>query len=172
MPPPCCMVMAPSSKARRCRGSKSSIGPITKQLNSVTLRSVPAPAWMRPPGKNLKSSQNTEEALLPGRLVFRLDHRKRTGDAAPGIGDRTSPARSGTSPPRRAARSQRRLVPSSRNSETRFDARQGSFPSCALVLYSSPSAASATPALLLKEGPVSPRQGLSLYSVPIVNASS
>jgi hypothetical protein len=33
---------------------ESSITPITKQLNSVTRRDVPAPAWMRPPGRNRK----------------------------------------------------------------------------------------------------------------------
>ena len=32
---------------------ESGIVPITKQLNNVTLRSVPAPARMRPAGRNL-----------------------------------------------------------------------------------------------------------------------
>ena len=64
------------------------MGPITKQLKSVTLRSVPAPAWMRPPGRNLKSCKNAEEALLPSRLVFGLDRRKRAGNPAPALGDR------------------------------------------------------------------------------------
>ncbi len=35
---------------------ESSISPMTKQLNSVTRRPVPAPAWMRPPGRNLNPS--------------------------------------------------------------------------------------------------------------------
>jgi len=44
MPPPCCIVTAPSCKALKMPGIESSIGPITKQLKSVTFRAVPAPA--------------------------------------------------------------------------------------------------------------------------------
>ena len=54
MPPPCCIVTALSCRARKMPEIESSIAPITKQLNNVTLRGVPAPAWMRPPGKNAK----------------------------------------------------------------------------------------------------------------------
>ena len=39
-------------------------------------------------GQKLEILQNTEEALFPSRLVFGLDRRKRTGDAAPALGDR------------------------------------------------------------------------------------
>ena len=51
-PPPCCIVIAPSRSAARIPSSESSIGPITKQLNSVTRLALPAPAMMRPPGRN------------------------------------------------------------------------------------------------------------------------
>ena len=44
MPPPCCMVTALSCKARKMPEIESSIAPMTKQLNSVTVRPVPAPA--------------------------------------------------------------------------------------------------------------------------------
>ena len=44
MPPPCCIVTAPSCRARKMPGIESSTIPMTKQLNSVTLRAVPAPA--------------------------------------------------------------------------------------------------------------------------------
>jgi hypothetical protein len=44
MPLPCCMVSAVSCKARKIRGIESPIVPMTKQLNSVTLRAVPVPA--------------------------------------------------------------------------------------------------------------------------------
>ena len=56
MPPPCCIVSAPSRSAEKMPSSESSIGPITKQLNSVTRRPVPAPARMRPPGRKRKSA--------------------------------------------------------------------------------------------------------------------
>jgi hypothetical protein len=57
MPPPCCTVTAAFCRAEKMPGIESSIGPMTKQLKRVTLRSVPTPAWMRPPGRNLKSSR-------------------------------------------------------------------------------------------------------------------
>src|SRR5579885_1944548 len=57
MPPPCCMVTALSCRMRKMLPIESSIVPMTKQLKSVTLRPVPAPARMRPPGKNLKFSK-------------------------------------------------------------------------------------------------------------------
>jgi len=56
MPPPCCMVKAASLSISKMPPMLSGIVPITKQLNSVTLRAVPAPAVMRPAGKYLKSS--------------------------------------------------------------------------------------------------------------------
>jgi len=56
MPPPCCSVSADSSSARKMPAIESSMSPITKQLQSVTRRPVPAPARMRPPGRNAKSS--------------------------------------------------------------------------------------------------------------------
>src|SRR6202789_33520 len=53
MPPPCCSVSAASRKAPKMPDIESAIVPITKQLNSVTDRDVPAPARMRPAGRNL-----------------------------------------------------------------------------------------------------------------------
>ncbi len=66
---------------------ESSMVPMTKQLNSVTFRAVPAPAWMRPPGKELKVLQDAEELLFPSGGVLRLDGGQRMGDAAPGVDD-------------------------------------------------------------------------------------
>ena len=56
MPPPCCIVSADSRSAPKMPSSESSTVPITKQLNSVTRRAVPAPARMRPPGRKRKSA--------------------------------------------------------------------------------------------------------------------
>ncbi len=61
MPPPCCIVSADSRSAAKMPSSESSTVPITKQLNSVTRRAVPAPARMRPPGRNLKSSSTSRK---------------------------------------------------------------------------------------------------------------
>src|SRR5436190_12834149 len=51
-PPPCCKVKAPSSKALKIPLRESDSIFMTKQLNKVTLCLVPAPANIRPPGKN------------------------------------------------------------------------------------------------------------------------
>ena len=56
MPPPCCIVSAASLSISKMPPMLSGIVPITKQLNNVTDRSVPAPAVMRPAGRYLKSS--------------------------------------------------------------------------------------------------------------------
>ncbi len=53
MPPPCCMVSAASRKFSKMPDMSSGIVPMTKQLKSVTLRPVPAPAITRPAGRNL-----------------------------------------------------------------------------------------------------------------------
>ena len=55
IPPPCCMVSAASLSAKNMPDISSGILPITKQLNKVTLRSVPAPEMIRPAGKKQKS---------------------------------------------------------------------------------------------------------------------
>ena len=55
MPPPCCMVSAASRRFSKMPDMSSGMAPMTKQLNSVTLRPVPAPAITRPAGRNLKS---------------------------------------------------------------------------------------------------------------------
>ena len=90
MPPPCCIVTAPSSKARKIPGIESSIVPMTKQLNSVTWRAVPAPAWMRPPGRNLKSCRMPKNRSSQTRGVLGLDRRQRVRDPAPSVGDASS----------------------------------------------------------------------------------
>ena len=51
MPPPCCMVRAASFRPSKIPPMESGIVPMTKQLNSVTLRPVPAPERMRPAGR-------------------------------------------------------------------------------------------------------------------------
>jgi hypothetical protein len=51
MPPPCCSVSAASFRPWKMPGIESSSVPMTKQLNNVTLRPVPAPARMRPAGR-------------------------------------------------------------------------------------------------------------------------
>ena len=48
------MVSAASRKFSKMPDMSSGIVPMTKQLNSVTLRPVPAPAMTRPAGRNLK----------------------------------------------------------------------------------------------------------------------
>ncbi len=50
------MVSAASFSAVKIPSIVSGIVPMTKQLNSVTLRPVPAPAVIRPAGRNLKPS--------------------------------------------------------------------------------------------------------------------
>ena len=55
IPPPCCIVKAASFSISKMPLMLSGITPITKQLNSVTLRFVPDPAVILPAGKNLKS---------------------------------------------------------------------------------------------------------------------
>ena len=54
MPPPCCMVRAASRRFSKMPDMSSGIVPMTKQLKSVTVRPVPAPAITRPAGRNLK----------------------------------------------------------------------------------------------------------------------
>ena len=56
IPPPCCMVSAASFSMSKIPPMLSGIVPMTKQLNSVTDRAVPAPAVIRPAGRYLKSS--------------------------------------------------------------------------------------------------------------------
>ena len=48
------MVSAASFKLSKMPDMSSGISPMTKQLNRVTMRSVPAPEMMRPAGRNLK----------------------------------------------------------------------------------------------------------------------
>ena len=55
IPPPACIVSAASLSASKMPDIESSMVPMTKQLNSVTLRAVPAPARMRPAGRKRKS---------------------------------------------------------------------------------------------------------------------
>ena len=54
MPPPCCIVSAASRSPSKMPDMSSGIVPMTKQLNRVTVRPVPAPASTRPAGRNLK----------------------------------------------------------------------------------------------------------------------
>ena len=54
-PPPCCIVTAASRKWLKMPARVSGMVPMTKQLNKVTERSVPAPARMRPAGMKRKS---------------------------------------------------------------------------------------------------------------------
>src|SRR5690606_5807325 len=49
-----CIVIAPCFKCSKIDSIESSMKPITKQLKSVVRRPVPAPARMRPAGRNLK----------------------------------------------------------------------------------------------------------------------
>ena len=62
MPPPCCMVSAASFRPSKMPDMESSSVPMTKQLNSVTRRPEPAPARMRPAGRNLRSPINPSKA--------------------------------------------------------------------------------------------------------------
>jgi len=55
IPPPCCMVSAASRRWSKMLPRSSPMSPMTKQLNSVTRRSLPAPDRMRPAGRNRKS---------------------------------------------------------------------------------------------------------------------
>ncbi len=57
IPPPCCMVSAASFRAVKMPSIVSGIVPMTKQLNSVTDRPVPAPAVIRPAGRKRKPSR-------------------------------------------------------------------------------------------------------------------
>ncbi len=52
IPPPCCIVIAASESCPKIPSSESSMYPITKQLKSVVRWSVPAPARIRPAGRN------------------------------------------------------------------------------------------------------------------------
>ena len=54
-PPPCCMVSAASRRFAKMAPRSSSMRPMTKQLNRVTARPVPAPARIRPAGRKPKS---------------------------------------------------------------------------------------------------------------------
>ena len=54
MPPPACMVVAASFSPSMMPERLSSIWPSTKQLMRVTWRSVPAPARIRPAGRNFQ----------------------------------------------------------------------------------------------------------------------
>jgi hypothetical protein len=60
---------------------------MTKQLNSVTVRPVPAPAVIRPGGQVLEVLERAVEPLLPDRRL-RLDLGQRAGDPPPGVLDR------------------------------------------------------------------------------------
>ena len=51
MPPPCCRVRAASFSISKMPPMLSGMLPMTKQLNSVTARPVPAPDRMRPAGR-------------------------------------------------------------------------------------------------------------------------
>src|SRR3974390_1375635 len=82
MPPPCCIVRALSCKARNIPEIESSIVPRTKQLNNVTLRDVPAPAWMRPPGRNLKSCRMVKKRSSQSE-VFQLNAGEHARNAPP-----------------------------------------------------------------------------------------
>ena len=55
-PPPCCMVSAASFRCWKMPPRLSGTVPITKQLNRVTARPVPAPARIRPAGMKVRVS--------------------------------------------------------------------------------------------------------------------
>jgi hypothetical protein len=80
------MVSAASFSASKMPSMLSGMVPMTKQLNSVTSRPVPAPA-----GCGLRAGSGNPRAprriALPGRGVG-LDRRQRAGDAGPGVLDR------------------------------------------------------------------------------------
>ena len=65
MPPPCCMVSAASRNSRKCPTMSSGMVPITKQLNSVTVRPVPAPGDHPPCRQELEALQGLVEAPRP-----------------------------------------------------------------------------------------------------------
>ena len=52
IPPPCCIVSAASLRCSNIPSILSGMHPITKQLNKVTSLPVPAPANIRPAGRN------------------------------------------------------------------------------------------------------------------------
>ena len=86
MPPPCCMVSAASRRLAKMPPMSSGIVPMTKQLNRVTVRPVPAPARMRPAGRNWKSvsasaNRPVHSAGWPPASA------KRFRDARPGVAD-------------------------------------------------------------------------------------
>ena len=86
MPPPCCMVRAASRRLAKMPPMSSGIVPMTKQLNRVTVRPVPAPARMRPAGRNWKSdSASANRPVHSAGLDF--DFGKRFRDARPGVAD-------------------------------------------------------------------------------------
>jgi hypothetical protein len=87
MPPPCCMVSAASFSASKMPAMLSGIVPITKQLNSVTDRPVPAPADDPARGQVFEILQRGVEPVFPGGRVG-LDRGQRPRDAAPGVLDR------------------------------------------------------------------------------------
>ncbi len=67
MPPPHCIVTALRRKCSKIASIESSMKSMTKQLNSVTSRAVPAPARMRPAGRKRKSSRTPRNACAHGR---------------------------------------------------------------------------------------------------------
>src|SRR5437868_447668 len=67
MPPPCCMVRAASFTFSKIDAMSSPIVPMTKQLNSVTLRPVPAPAITLPAGRLDQPRRGGLDALAQGR---------------------------------------------------------------------------------------------------------
>ena len=68
MPPPCCIVSAASFSAWKMPSRLSGMVPMTKQLNRVTLRSVPAPARIRPAGmKRMSAIASRKRASIASR---------------------------------------------------------------------------------------------------------
>ena len=87
-------------QASKMPSIESSIRPMTKQLKRVTLRPVPAPARMRPAGRNLWSAE---------RLI---EHSPRNARASRALRVRPRPSRRGARyarPSRRSARRRHRL---------------------------------------------------------------
>jgi hypothetical protein len=82
MPPPCCMVSAASLRFSKMPDMSSGMAPMTKQLNSVTVRPVPAPAITRPGRQELEALQRLVEAAGPG-LGVALGRRQGAGDPPP-----------------------------------------------------------------------------------------
>jgi len=79
IPPPCCIVSADSRSAAKMPSSESSTVPITKQLNSVTRRAVPAPARIRPPA-GTEVVEHVAEAACPVPAVAGFRGGERTRD--------------------------------------------------------------------------------------------